>query len=179
LDAILSHAKTFDDSLKASSLLIKLLVSSSKFEEARTNCLMMLSNLEETFPSDGSLPSILFELAEIQATLQNITTSQIQLLPQMTDSTKLNAMKIMNMLCVCSAMSKPMMLPLISCRMLKLTMQHGFCSDSVVGLATAGYSVVSRVAFIIVYCCLSLIFYLYLSAKSVLVFRRPPIGGNA
>ena len=143
LDEILSHARTFDDSLMASSLLVKLLASSSKFEEARSNCLEILSNLGEVFPQDINLPLILNELSSMQATLRNITRKQINLLPPMTDRKKLNAMKFLNMLCMHSNISKPMLVPLLSCRMVRLTMEYGFCDDSIVGLATAGHSGVS------------------------------------
>ena len=143
LDEISSHARTFYDSLKASSLLVKLLASSSKFEEARSNCLIILSNLGEVFPSDVSLPLVLNELSLIQTVLRNITSNQIKLLAPMTDRNKLNAMKFLNMLCMYSNISKPMLLPLLSCRMVRLTMEYGFCDDSIVGLATAGLSVVS------------------------------------
>merc|ERR1711966_500175 len=50
LDEIFSHVRVFSDSLKALSLLVKLLVSSSRFEEARSKCLMVLSALGEEFP---------------------------------------------------------------------------------------------------------------------------------
>ena len=133
LDEISSHARTFYDSLKASSLLVKLLASSSKFEEARSNCLMILSNLGEVFPSEVSLPRVLNELSTIQVSLKNITHDQMKLLPRMTDRSKLNAMKFLNMLCMYSIISKPMLLPLLSCRMVKLTLQYGFCDDSIVG----------------------------------------------
>jgi len=140
LEEISSNARTFDDSLKASSLLVKLLASVSKFEEARSNCLMILSHFGEVFPSEISLPRVLDELSAVQSALRNTTHHQIKLLPQMVDKNKLNAMKFLNMLCMYSITSKPMLLPLLSCRMVKLTLQYGFCDDSIVGYATAGYS---------------------------------------
>ena len=38
---------------------------------------------------------------------------------------------------------QPMLLPFLSWRMVKLTIDYGFCNDSIVGLATAGHSFVS------------------------------------
>ena len=133
LGEISSHARTFDDSLKASSLLVKLLASSSKFEEARSNCLIILSNFGEVFPSEVSLLHVINELPYMQTSLRNITHDQIKLLPQMADRRKLNAMKFLNMPCMYSVISKPMLLPLLSCRMVRLTLQYGFCDDSIVG----------------------------------------------
>jgi len=142
LDTILSNAKSFDDSLKASSLLVKLLASSSKFDEARTNCITILANLGETFPKGIGLPCALDKLSVIQTTLRDISCDQIKQLPPMSDSNKLNSMKFLNMLSMYSIISKPMLLPLLSCRMVMLMNEYGFCDDAIVGLATAGYSVV-------------------------------------
>jgi len=141
LGEILSNARTFDDSLKASSLLIKLLASVSRYEEARDNCLVILSHYREVFPSDISLPCVLDELSTVRTVLGNISHHQVKLLPRMVDKDKLNAMKFLNMLCMYSIISKPMLLPLLSSRMVKITLAYGFCDDSIVGLATAGYSV--------------------------------------
>ena len=54
-------------------------------------------------------------------------------------------MMFLNMLCVCSKLSKPMLVPFLSSRMVKLMMTHGFCADGIVGLATAAHSVVSTI----------------------------------
>ena len=62
--------------------------------------------------------------------------------PLITDRTKLNAMTFLNLLCTCSQISKPLLLPILSSRMLKLTLQHGLCADGIVGLALAGHSMV-------------------------------------
>jgi len=140
LSEILSHARTFNDSLKASSLLVKLLASASKFDDARNNCLVILSHYGEVFPSEISLPHALGELSTVRTALGNISHSRVKLLPKMVDKGKLNAMKFLNMLCMHSIISKPMLLPFLSCRMVEITLVYGFCDDSIVGFATAGYS---------------------------------------
>eukprot|EP00580_Thalassiosira_gravida_P005863 CAMPEP_0201654070 /NCGR_PEP_ID=MMETSP0493-20130528/45311_1 /ASSEMBLY_ACC=CAM_ASM_000838 /TAXON_ID=420259 /ORGANISM="Thalassiosira gravida, Strain GMp14c1" /LENGTH=253 /DNA_ID=CAMNT_0048130619 /DNA_START=1 /DNA_END=761 /DNA_ORIENTATION=+ len=58
----------------------------------------------------------------------------------MTDGPKLKAMKFLSMMSVYSVISKPMMLPLISCRMVSLMTKYGFCDDSIIGLVTAGWT---------------------------------------
>ena len=42
-----------------------------------------------------------------------------------------------------SSRLQPMLLPLLSWRMVKLTIDYGFCNETIVGLATAGHSFVS------------------------------------
>ena len=66
-------------------------------------------------------------------------------LPTMTDTNKLQAMKFLGMLCDISFFAAPMLLPLLSVRMMKLTLQFGFCSDSILGIFYTASSVVSFV----------------------------------
>jgi len=144
INEILSNAKSFDDSLKASVLLVRLLGSSLKFEKARKHCLKILSKLGEDLPSTTSVPRVLDKVSKIQTLLRNgITHKWIQQLPRMMEKNKINAMKFMNMLCMYSVLSKPLCLPLVSFRMVELTLQDGFCDDdSIVGLTTAAYSMI-------------------------------------
>ena len=106
LDEILSHARVFGDSLKALSLLIQLLGSTSRYEEARNKCLMVLSALGEEFPREIDLRLVQNELSLMRNLLKHTTIDQLKLLPPMRDENKLNAMKFMNMLCVYSDKSK-------------------------------------------------------------------------
>ena len=145
LHQIIANVKSFEDSLTSSSLLAKLLAASSKYDEAISNCLSILSALGEEFPQEISLPIVLNELSVIQTTLATISVDQVKLLPQMTNKSKLNAMKFLSMLCSYSIQSKPMLVPILSCRMVRLTIEHGFCDDSIVGLVTAGFSLVCTI----------------------------------
>mmetsp|Transcript_37833 Transcript_37833/g.66339 ORF Transcript_37833/g.66339 Transcript_37833/m.66339 type:complete len:448 (+) Transcript_37833:2-1345(+) len=140
LNEIIINVKSFEDSLTASSLLAKLLAASGKYDEAMRNCLSILSALGEEFPQDIDISIVLNELSVIQTTLANITVDQVKLLPPMTNTSKLHVMKFLSMLCIYSVISKPMLLPLLSCRMVRLTIEHGFCDNSIVGLVTAGWT---------------------------------------
>lgn len=133
LRQILSHCKTFYDSLNASLLVVKLLAASSKFEEAMGNCLRILEQLGEEFPYELGLPLVMDELSRIQPLMQNVTIDQVKSLPPMNDSQKLNSMKFMNVLCGLAVRSKPLLSPLVSSRMVRLTFEHGLCEDSIVG----------------------------------------------
>ncbi|KAL9184861.1 hypothetical protein ACHAXT_002638 [Thalassiosira profunda] len=141
LDDVIKHSKTFDDSLPASCLLVKLLASTSDFDAARKNCVLILSKLGVNIPPEVTLPLVQSELKEMDDTLRSITYDQIKALPPMTNETKRNAMKVSNLLCSYSVSTKPMLMPVVACLMLKLTLQYGFCDDSIVALASAGYSV--------------------------------------
>ena len=142
LNEIIANVKSFEDSLTSSILLAKLLAASSKFGEAMRNCLSVLSILGEEIPQDVTLQMVWDELSVIQTTLANISVEKVKLLPPMTDNSKLNAMKFLSMLCCYSIIAKPLLLPILSCRMVRLTIEHGFCDDSIVGLVTTGYGLV-------------------------------------
>ncbi|KAL9184818.1 hypothetical protein ACHAXT_002595 [Thalassiosira profunda] len=140
LQQVLAHVLTFEDSLKGASLLVKLLASNSQFDDARFNCFDILKHLGETFPPEINASTVQNELPAIRSMLTNVSYEQMKALPQMTDRSKLNAMTFLNLLCTCSLISKPLLLPILSSRMLKLTLQHGLCADGIVGLAIAGFS---------------------------------------
>ncbi len=118
LNEVITNVKSFDDSLTSSSLLAKLLASSSKYTEAIQTCLSVLQNLGQEFSPDvdPSLEAVTNELEVVQTTLANITLDQVKSLPKMTHKYKRHAMKFMSMLSTYAIISKPMLVPLLSCR---------------------------------------------------------------
>ena len=121
----------------------RFLFSTSKYTLAITNCLDILSQLGQTFPSQPNLNEIQAELLHIQPLLLGLTFDQMKALPPMTDKKKLQAMKILSLMCTVSDMGDPMLLPLLSTRMIRLTLKFGFCHESVIGMVTTAFSVVS------------------------------------
>lgn len=140
LNEIFSHTQSFEDSLTASGLLSKLLAASSKFTEAMDKCLSVLSTLGEKFPEDPDKTLVLSELAVIQTTLANISVSQVKLLPKMTDKSKLHTMRFLSTVGLYAISRKPLLIPMVACRMVRLTIEYGFCDDSIIGFVTAGHS---------------------------------------
>lgn len=143
---ILDHAKSFDDSLTASTLLVKLLASSAKFVDASDNCLTILQNLGEEFPrGEISLSTVQDTLNTALPTLRKIANDpdQIKQLPPMKDCKKLNAIRVMAILRKVSFRSHPTFLPLLGWRMVSITLQYGLCDESIVGIVVAGFSLVS------------------------------------
>ena len=129
------HANTFEDSLNAAAMLARLLTSSHKHNEAIINCLDILAKLGEGFPPEPDLTMVQNKLSEIQQPLLTLAADRMKALPTMTNTSKLQAMKFLGMLCEISNMAAPMLLPLLSIRMMELTFQFfGFCSDSILGI---------------------------------------------
>ena len=143
LAEILSNATEFDDTLVASSLAVKMLTASSKYDKAMEKCCRVLEKLGEALPSEYDVSFVLSELSLLSKSLQNMTATQMKQLPPMSDKNKLGAMKFLNLLGKCVVHSRPVLLHVVSCRMVKLTLLHGFCNDSIVGLGTIGLTIVS------------------------------------
>ena len=126
-------------------MLARLLASSHKHNEAITNCLGILAKLGEEFAQEPDLAIVQNKLSETKQLLLTLTADRMKTLSTMLDTSKLQAMKILGMLCDISLIAAPMLLPLLSVRMMELTLQFDFCSDSILGIFYTAYSVVSFV----------------------------------
>ena len=104
----------------------------------------MLAQLGEEFPAQPDLIIVQNKLSKIRPLLLALTADEMKALPAMIDKNKLHAMKFLGMLCDISVKVAPMLLPLLSDRMLKLSLQYGFCNDTIVGIIYTAFSVVSH-----------------------------------
>ena len=143
LAEILSNAKEFGDTLIASSLSVQRFTALSMNDEAMKKCFRVLEELGEALPAEYDVPFVLSELSSLNESLQTVTAAQMKQLPLMADKNKLSAMKFLNLLGVYAFHHNPMLLHIASCRMVKLTLLHGFCDDSIVGLGGIGLTIVS------------------------------------
>ncbi|KAL7531012.1 hypothetical protein ACHAXR_007019, partial [Thalassiosira sp. AJA248-18] len=121
LNDILFNARSFDDTLNSQVLLAKFLASQEQYADATRGVLDILSNLGEAFPKEITESLVIDEINEIVPMLDEITKDKILGLPAMTDTTKLHAMKFMDLLTTFCNYASPMLLHLVSCRMTKLT----------------------------------------------------------
>ncbi|KAL7462034.1 hypothetical protein ACHAXS_002432 [Conticribra weissflogii] len=143
LETIFHFAKRFEDTFNASLLQIKFLGSRGNYCKAISKCLEILSKLGESFPVEidsTHAESCVVELKNMTAAL---TKELIGQYPKMIDQSKLNAMKFMNLITLYAIAYKPILMPIVSNRMLKLSLQFGFCDNSLLGLSMAGYSIVN------------------------------------
>ncbi len=143
LQSILHHSRTFEDTLNASILLSKFLGSRGNYADAISNCLGILNNLGENFPTDIDSTLVASTIEETKQLLANITKEQISQYPTMNNPSKLNAMKFMSLLMLYAVAYKPSLMPIVSSRMIKISFQFGFCDDSLLGLAMTAYGIVN------------------------------------
>jgi len=140
LDDILSNAKSFEDALNSQVLLAKYLASQEQYDFATKGVLAILSHLGEEFPTVLNESQVQNEIKATQAILNNITREKILRVGTMTDTDKLNVMKFMTLLLTVSNFASPLLMHLLSCRMMHLTFEFGFCEDTISGLAFVGYA---------------------------------------
>lgn len=136
LDSIQRHAKSFEHTLNARSLYLKILGSSGDYATATSECLQILARLGEKFPEKIELSVVINEIVRTEALLKDVTKEQILSLQKMTDTSKLQSMAFLSMLCKFSMHSEPLLCHMASCIMMKLTFCYGFVEESILGLAT-------------------------------------------
>eukprot|EP00581_Thalassiosira_minuscula_P001914 CAMPEP_0183748936 /NCGR_PEP_ID=MMETSP0737-20130205/68026_1 /TAXON_ID=385413 /ORGANISM="Thalassiosira miniscula, Strain CCMP1093" /LENGTH=1365 /DNA_ID=CAMNT_0025984679 /DNA_START=116 /DNA_END=4210 /DNA_ORIENTATION=+ len=142
LDIILSQARTFEDAMNSWAFRAKLLASQEQHALAKKELLEILSKLGEEFPNDYSLAHVSSQICTIQSLLKETTKETIINLPTMTDIRKLNAMRFMGLLITLSTYSTPMLTPLLASRMITLSLDYGFCQDTISGLAFMSHALV-------------------------------------
>jgi len=140
INDILSNAKSFDDTLNSQVLMAKYLASQEQYASATEGVLSILSHLGEFFPSDINESQLGKEIKASQAILKDITKEKVLRIASMTDSNKLKAMKFMTLLHSFSNFASPLLAHLLSCRMIQLTFESGFCENSILGLGFISHS---------------------------------------
>lgn len=139
LNAILSNAKSFDDKINTRVMLAKLYLSQQRYADGFRDVIEVLSGLGEVFPKEIDQTLVTSEINETLPLLNEITKEKLSNLPVMTDARKLNAMKFMSLLTTLCTIHSPKFLHMLSCRMIQLTFQFGFCEESITGLATIAH----------------------------------------
>jgi len=145
LDVILSNVNIPTDKLKAQGLYMKMIASRGEYAEATNQCLEILSQFGLQFPKDIELSKVANEINRTKELLKDVTKDQILRLPKMTENPK-NCMKILNLMCDWALFERPMLCNLASCAMVKLTMKHGYCEDSIDGIARLSRAILYGIA---------------------------------
>jgi len=139
IDKQLTHASCLDDKLQCYDCLVRYLFSSSNAQEAVEQTMAILSELGESFPE--VTPELIYrELMSTKALLNNMTKDDIEKSPKLTNERELWKMKFMWWLLKFLFSTRPIAMPLVACRMITISTEHGYCSDSAMGLAVFSLS---------------------------------------
>ncbi|KAL7539299.1 hypothetical protein ACHAXR_009167 [Thalassiosira sp. AJA248-18] len=139
IDETVYHANCLDDKLQAYYCLVRFLHTSSNTQEAMEKTLSILSELGESLPE--ATPDLIYRrLESTKAILNNLTKQDILKGPRLSDKRILWTLRFMNLLSRYLFSTNPIKFPLLACRMIDISLEHGYCCDSVMGFAAFSLS---------------------------------------
>mmetsp|Transcript_1921 Transcript_1921/g.4149 ORF Transcript_1921/g.4149 Transcript_1921/m.4149 type:complete len:1254 (-) Transcript_1921:1038-4799(-) len=142
IDEQLCHANCLDDKLHAYLCLVRYLSSAGKLNEAVEKTLSILGELGESFPSPSEVtPDLIYKELMTTNSQLSLTKQDVLIAPRLTDARKLWSMRFMSHLLKYLFSTKPIVLPLVACRMVTLSSEHGYCSDSALGFLAYSHAV--------------------------------------
>jgi predicted ATPase len=152
VDEVLAHSRCNTYSLRAKSTKVHALGRSNKLSEAIELAISVLASLGERLPTNPSRFRTFIEVTTIRRRLRGKTDEMLLRLPLMTDPKKLAAMEMMNLIFFYVVLVKPDLAPIIGCRMVRLSLDHGLSAVSCVGFVAFAASVA---AYVVAYVTLS------------------------
>jgi predicted ATPase len=145
VNQVLLHCRSFDDTLRSKATSIHALGRSGRLADAIQSAIDVLANLGEHVPKNPSPIRIYAELAFLRRRLRRKTNEMLLRLPAMTDSKKIAAMEMMNLIFLYTSVAKPEIAPILSVRMVQLSLDHGLIPISCVAFAAFAASVAGYV----------------------------------
>jgi predicted ATPase len=134
VDSIILNARVFEDSLRARATLVHALGCSGRHADATKLALEVLSRLGAPLPLKPSRLRLAFEFMSLKCRLKARSNESILRLPHMDDSSKLAAMQMLNLVVPYGIIEHHELVPLVGFRMVSLTLDHGLCAVSCVGI---------------------------------------------
>lgn len=143
ISELLENAQCLEHKLKAYYVMVKNLTSSGETKQALKKTFDVLVELGETFPTEVTPEIIQQELSKTKSILNNLTKESILSSPKLKDEKILWAIKFMNNFSGPLSIAKAQTGPLIACRIVQLSSQHGYCSESAFGFLGYGQAQIS------------------------------------
>jgi len=126
------------DHVRVLELVILIETSQLEYRSALKTGLRALALLGETLPLDPGTSRVLGELALTKASLAKYKDTDISGFPRMSDPRMLAAMRVLVLLGPPAYFSSPNLLPLISLRMVRLSVRHGNAPEAAFGYVIYG-----------------------------------------
>lgn len=125
MDAIFENARSFHDKLQAYTIRVYALGAKGQSEKAIAAGFEVLEKLGEKFPFKGRVIHIIKEFIRTKSRLRRFNHDKIINMRMMQDRDQLAAMRILAILVPYTFSCKPEFLPLITFRMIQLTLKGG------------------------------------------------------
>jgi hypothetical protein len=132
------HACSFEDTIDISISVMISLAHASKIPDSINMGLSMLTTLGHELPNSFSQADITTLIKHSQTELSGISDSALMEYRQMTDTTCIMAMKILAKLELPAFLVNPALHPLITLKMVNMSIHHGMSVVSPVGFAYFG-----------------------------------------
>jgi len=134
LDKILSHGKSLKDKLDAYHLKIAVLHARQEGKAAYDTCIEVLRKLGETIPASVK-PEIVVQMVEnIQPKLNEMTDSDFMAMKTMDSPFHNSLMHFYSQVCFISYFINTPMMKFFACRLVEISLEHGFCKYSALGI---------------------------------------------
>ncbi|KAL3805697.1 hypothetical protein HJC23_005941 [Cyclotella cryptica] len=143
LDEIFKHTQCLQDKLSSHLLLIETLVLMGKDGHAIDSAFTLLEELDET-PPQNVPPAVLHnEVIATKNSLRSYTHDNMKNAPRVSDWNISARMRVLGSMLPALFTSQPQYHPYVACRVINLSIQHGFCSDSPFGLVAYANSLLT------------------------------------
>lgn len=125
VDQILSSARSFEDTLVARFTMIYCLGARSEMAKALDESFIVMSRLGERFPRQVCTARLVWELRKCNTMLRGKSQKDILELPNLTDSKRLTAIRMLNIAFSFALLSSDKCGPVIASRAAMLTLRYG------------------------------------------------------
>ena len=139
---VLRNGRCLEDKFKSHLIVMKVL-SISSVPQAIAKGTMLLEHLGEPIVPVADYNMARSQIMGLKLSLSGDRKKQFLSAAIMTDPKKLQAMKIMSLLVVFYHQQKSILCPLVSCHMIKTSMEYGQCEDSVFAAAAFASALVN------------------------------------
>jgi len=137
-EQVLTSAGSFSDKLNVMYYTVSALCDASLLDKAIQKSVWVLSMLGEDLHQATSRENTLVLIEETRATLRDQGDDDLLHYKQMTDSSKIMAMKFLSRLVITLVMARPADIPLVTLKMVQLSLAHGMSPISAVGFVYFG-----------------------------------------
>mmetsp|Transcript_11511 Transcript_11511/g.21773 ORF Transcript_11511/g.21773 Transcript_11511/m.21773 type:complete len:804 (-) Transcript_11511:11-2422(-) len=139
IDEQLTHANCFDDKLQAYYCLVRFLYTTSNSNQAMEKTRFILGELGVTFPE--ATPDLIYrELLSTKALLANTSQQDFLKALRLTDKRMLWTMRFMHKFMKYLFSVNTSLLPLVACRMIRMSSENGCSCDSAMGFVAYGWA---------------------------------------
>ena len=129
-DKQLKHAQSLNDKLHSYYCLVRFLLASSNVKEAAEMALSILEELGQTFSALSKVtPELVYkEAVSTQAQISHLAKQDIIKAPRLTDDRMAWTIRFLYCLMKCVFITTPIAMPLVACRIVTLSSEHGECA---------------------------------------------------